>query len=76
MSESEIKTEIRELIEAESDLNVLEKIRTLLTQTPQSESILEKKLISRALKSKENVEKNQVFTREEVDKRLAYLFKD
>ncbi|GAB5522165.1 MAG: hypothetical protein Roseis2KO_00370 [Roseivirga sp.] len=76
MSESEIKSEIRQLIEAESDLSVLETVKAMLTQANESESILEKKLISRALKAKENVEKNQVYTREEVDNRLTYLFKD
>lgn len=75
MSESEIKTELRELIEAESDLNVLETIKAILTQENESEPLLEKKLISRALKSKENVEQNQTFTKQEVDKRLEYLFK-
>ncbi len=76
MSESEIKTEIKELIEVESDLNVLKKIKNILTEANELESALKRKLISRALKAKEDAEKDRTFTKEEVEKRLEHIFKD
>ena len=65
MSAVEIKTEVQQLIENETDLSVLQAIRTILLKTGLN-PILKEKLTQRALKSEENIKSGRVFTKEEV----------
>jgi hypothetical protein len=65
MSAVEIKTELQQLIENETDLSVLQAIRTILLKTGLN-PILKEKLTQRALKSEENIKSGRVFTKEEV----------
>lgn len=69
MKAVDIKQELRLLIDMEEDLNVLEAIKTLLKRSSLDPSLKEK-LTSRALKSEEDIEKGNVFTRKEVEKKL------
>jgi hypothetical protein len=55
MNAADIKTELRELIENETDLHVLEAIKTLLKKSS-LDSLFKEKLTSRALKSEEDIE--------------------
>lgn len=67
MSATHIKTELRELIEQQEDLNLLKAIRTLLKKAG-LDAELKEKLTARALKSEEDIEKGRLFTREEIVK--------
>ncbi|MCH7413696.1 hypothetical protein MM213_09380 [Belliella sp. R4-6] len=64
-----IKEEIRSLIEKENDHHVLELIKNLLTKSS-LEPILKEKLTSRALNAEKNIREGEVYTREEVEKKL------
>jgi hypothetical protein len=65
MSAVEIKTEVQQLIENETDLSVLQAIRTILLKTGLN-PMLKEKLTQRALKSEEDIKSGRVFTKEEV----------
>ena len=64
----EIKTELQHMIEMESDVQILEAIRTILLKT-NFDPVLKDKLTSRALRSEKAIEEGLVFTKEEVIKR-------
>jgi hypothetical protein len=66
----EIKTELQRMIEQETDISVLEAIRTILQKTSLN-PILKEKLTSRALKSEEDIRAGRVFGKEEVTKRVS-----
>jgi hypothetical protein len=68
MSAVEIKTELQQLIENETDLSVLQAIRTILLKTGLN-PMLKEKLTQRALKSEEDIKSGRVFTKEEVVQR-------
>ena len=70
MSAIEIKTELQQMIERETDLGVLQAIRTILQKTS-LDPILKEKLSSRALKSEEDIKAGRVFSREEVTRRTS-----
>lgn len=69
----EIKTELKNMIENETDLAVLEAVKTLLQRT-QSSTILKEKLSSRAFKAQSDIEEGRVFDRTEMNKRLNDRF--
>ncbi len=69
MKATNIKQELRLLIDQEKDLNILEAIRTLL-QKSSLDPVLKEKLTSRALQSEKDIKKGNVYTREEFEKRL------
>ncbi|WP_373520657.1 hypothetical protein [Aquiflexum sp.] len=69
METTDIKQELRTLIDNENDLRVLEAIRTLLVKTG-LDPVLKEKLTSRALKAEEDIKAGRVFTREEIEKKL------
>lgn len=69
MKTADIKTELRELIDKESDNSILEAIRTLLKKT-RLNPILKEKLTSRALKAEEDIKAGRVMNREELELRL------
>ena len=73
MGALEIKTELKSMIENETDINVLEAIKTLLQRT-QSSSILKEKLESRALKAQSDIKEGRIFDRSEMNKRLNDRF--
>jgi hypothetical protein len=66
----EIKTELQRMIEQETDVTVLEAIRTLLLKTT-TKPILQEKLITRALKSEEDIAMGRIFSKDEVIKRTS-----
>lgn len=69
MNSINIKEEIRSLIEKENDRHVLEVIKNLLTKS-NLDPILKEKLTSRALKAERDIGDGNVFTREELEKKL------
>lgn len=69
MKAIDIKTELRGLIEQETDLHILEAVRALFTQKELNPSI-EKEMISRALKSEQDIKEGKVYTIEEAEARL------
>lgn len=69
MKATDIKQELRILIEKEKDLHILEAIKTLLVKSS-LDPILKEKLTLRALKAEEDILSGRVYTREEFEKRL------
>jgi hypothetical protein len=69
MKAIDIKTELRGLIEKETDLRILETVRALFTQKDLDPSV-EKEMISRALKSEQDIKEGKVYTIEEAEARL------
>ena len=69
MKAIDIKTELRDLIEKETDLRILETVRALFTQKDLDPSV-EKEMISRALKSEQDIKEGKVYTIEEAEARL------
>lgn len=65
MTTAGIKTELQKMIENETDMRVLEAIRTILQKTSLN-PILKEKLTGRALKSEEDIKAGRVFSKEEV----------
>ncbi len=70
MSAIEIKTELQQMIERETDLGVLQAILTILQKTG-LDPVLKEKLSSRASKSEEDIKAGRVFSREEVVQRTS-----
>lgn len=68
MRPSEIKTELWQLIEHETDMSVLQAIHTILLKTGLNPKLKEK-LTVRALKSEEDIKANRVLSKEEVIRR-------
>lgn len=69
MKAVDIKQELRSLIDQEKDLHILEAIKTLL-QKSSLNPILKEKLTSRALKSEKDIKEGNIYTREEMEKKL------
>tara|TARA_R110001592_G_scaffold89458_2_gene263111 strand:+ start:341 stop:571 length:231 start_codon:yes stop_codon:yes gene_type:complete len=71
----DIKTELKQLIEKESDTSILKAIRTLLTKTS-LDSSLKAKLSKRALQSEDDIAKERLMDKDEIRKRMDdYLTK-
>ena len=71
----DIKSELKQLIERESDASILQAIRTLLTKTS-LDSVLKEKLTKRALQSEADIAAGHFFGKEEMMKRTTdYLAK-
>lgn len=68
MGTVEIKTELQQMIEHETDMSVLQAIYTILLKTSLSPELKEK-LTLRALKSEEDIKAGRVFSKEEVIQR-------
>ena len=69
MKAVDIKTELRELIEKETDSSILEAIKTLLKKSSLN-PVLKQKLTSRALKADEDIAAGRVMDREELESKL------
>jgi hypothetical protein len=69
MKAEDIKTELKDLIDQESDLHLLESIKSLLKKDKLNPTLKEK-LTSRALKSEQDIKEGRVHTREEAEKIL------
>ncbi len=69
MKAIDIKTELRQLIDQETDQLILEAIRTLLKKSS-LDPILKQKLSSRALQSEKNIKSGKVYDRSEAETRL------
>jgi len=69
----DIKTELIQLIEQESDTHILEAIRTLLKKTTLN-PVLKKKLSARSLKSEKDIKSGKVYNREEAERILKERF--
>ena len=65
----DIKTELRELIEKETDSSILEAIKTLLKKSSLNPTLKEK-LTSRAIKAEEDITAGRVMNRKELELRL------
>ena len=70
MSAVEIKTELQQMIEHETDMSILEAIRTILLKTGLN-PVLKEKLTLRALKSEEDIKAGRVLSKEEVIQRTT-----
>jgi len=70
MSAVEIKTELRQMIENETDISILEAIRTILLKTGLN-PVLKEKLTMRALKSEDDIKQGRVFDKEEVIRKTS-----
>ena len=70
MDTMEIKSELRRMIEQETDISVLEAIRTILQKTSLN-PVLKEKLTSRALKSEKDIHSGRVSGKEDVTKRVS-----
>jgi hypothetical protein len=70
MKAAEIKTELQQLIEHETDMSVLQAIYTILLKTSLNPKLKEK-LTLRALKSEEDIKANRVFSKEEAIRRTS-----
>jgi hypothetical protein len=71
----DIKLELKQLIERESDASILQAIRTLLTKTS-LDGVLKEKLTKRALQSEEDIAVGHLLNKEEMIKRTnSYLAK-
>lgn len=68
MSAVDLKTELRQMIENETDMSILEAIRTILLKTGLN-PVLKEKLTTRALKSEEDIKAGRVFDKDEVIRR-------
>lgn len=62
-----IKTELQQMIEQETDMNILQAIRTILQKTSLNPALKEK-LTTRALKSEEDIKIGRVFSKEDAIK--------
>ena len=69
MKAEDIKTELRELIEKETDSSILEAIKTLLKKSSLN-LILKEKLTFRALKAEQDISSGQVMDRKELETKL------
>lgn len=67
MGAVEIRTELQRMIEQETNVTVLEAIRTLPLKTALN-PILKEKLTTRALKSEEDIAEGRTFSKDEVSK--------
>jgi len=65
MATTDIKIELKKLIDQEADANVLEALKTLLIKTKLN-ATLQVKLTSRALKSEEDINNQRVYNQEEI----------
>ena len=70
MKSTEIKTELQHLIEQETDMSVLQAIRTILLKTGLNPELKEK-LTIRALKSEDDIKASRIFDKEEVIRRTS-----
>jgi len=69
MKAEDIKSELRELIEKETDKSILEAIKILLKKSSLN-PILKEKLTSRALKAEEDILEGRFMDRKEIELRL------
>lgn len=65
----DIKTELRTLIENETDTNILEAIKVLLKKSSLN-PVLKDKLTSRALKAEKDIRSGRVMDRKEIEQKL------
>lgn len=71
METTTLKEELKQMIDQEDDLSILDAIKNLLN--PTIDPILQEKLTSRALKSLEDIRAGRVLTKEEVIQRTNHL---
>lgn len=69
MKTIDIKTELKSLIDQETNLSLLETVKALFKQKDFDPSI-EKELISRALESEQDIKEGKVYTIDEADSEL------
>lgn len=69
MKAEDIKAELRELIDKETDSSILEAIKTLLKKSGLN-PVLKEKLTSRALKADEDIATGRVMDRKELESKL------
>jgi hypothetical protein len=68
MNTTEIRTELQQMIEHETDVTVLQAIRTILLKTGLN-PVLREKLTARALRSEDDIEAGRLYSKEEVIQR-------
>lgn len=69
MSTTDLRLELKSLIDNETDPQILKAVRTLL-QKSALDPLLKEKLTSRAKQSEENIKKGNTFQREDFEKKL------
>ena len=70
MSVQEIRSELRQMIENETDISVLEAMRTILLKTGLN-PLLKEKLTMRALKSEDDIKAGRIYDRNELIKKIS-----
>jgi hypothetical protein len=70
MSTTDIKTELRRMIEEETDISILEAIRTILQKAALNPE-LKQKLTARASQSEHDIAAGHLYTKEEVIERTT-----
>jgi hypothetical protein len=68
MNTVDIKTELQQMIERETDMSVFEAIRTILQKTSLN-PILKEKLTERALNSEKDIMEQRLLSKEEIRSR-------
>lgn len=69
MKTTDIKTELKSLIDQETNLSLLETVKALFKQRDFDPSI-EKEMISRALESEKDIKEGKVYTIDEAESEL------
>ncbi len=69
MKAADIKTELKDLIDQETNLNLLETVKAMFTQGD-FDPLVEKEMISRALESEQDIKEGRVYTIDEAEAKL------
>jgi len=69
MNAIDLKTELKQLIDSEQDISILQSFATLLRKT-RMDKTLKRKLTERALNSEEDILSGNVYSRESLENRL------
>lgn len=70
---TDLKTELKHWIDQETDIKVLEEVRAIFNQKPH-DSTIEKEMVSRALRSEQDIKEGNVYSIDEVKTRLGKRF--
>lgn len=69
MKATDIKTELKDLIDQETNLNLLETVKAMFT-LGDFDPLVEKEMISRVLESEQDIKEGRVYTIEEAEAKL------
>jgi len=69
MNTTNLRLELKQMIDNETDPQILKAVKTLLKR-PTLDPVLKEKLTHRALKSEENIQEGKTYGREDFEKNL------